>query len=51
MVEPRQWDRDMTAEIIDGKAFAADVREKVAGHVARLKADHERVRALKAQSD
>ena len=30
----------MTADIIDGKAFAADVREKVAGHVARLKADH-----------
>lgn len=30
----------MTATIIDGKAFAAVVREKVAGHVARLKADH-----------
>jgi len=30
----------MTAEIIDGKAFAATVREKVAGHVARLKAEH-----------
>jgi methylenetetrahydrofolate dehydrogenase (NADP+)/methenyltetrahydrofolate cyclohydrolase len=29
----------MTAEIIDGKAFAAKVREKVAGHVARLKND------------
>ena len=27
----------MTAQIIDGKAFAAKVREKVAGHVARLK--------------
>ncbi len=27
----------MTAQIIDGKAFAATVREKVAGHVARLK--------------
>jgi methylenetetrahydrofolate dehydrogenase (NADP+)/methenyltetrahydrofolate cyclohydrolase len=30
----------MSAKIIDGKAFAATVREKVAGHVARLKADH-----------
>ncbi|MDP2739025.1 MAG: bifunctional methylenetetrahydrofolate dehydrogenase/methenyltetrahydrofolate cyclohydrolase FolD [Pseudorhodobacter sp.] len=30
----------MSATIIDGKAFAAKVREKVAGHVARLKADH-----------
>ncbi len=30
----------MTAEIIDGKAFAAKVRAKVATHVARLKADH-----------
>ncbi|MDQ2092024.1 bifunctional methylenetetrahydrofolate dehydrogenase/methenyltetrahydrofolate cyclohydrolase FolD [Marimonas arenosa] len=30
----------MPAEIIDGKAFAADLRGKVAGHVARLKADH-----------
>jgi methylenetetrahydrofolate dehydrogenase (NADP+)/methenyltetrahydrofolate cyclohydrolase len=30
----------MTATVIDGKAFAATVREKVAGHVARLKADH-----------
>lgn len=30
----------MAAQIIDGKAFAATVREKVAGHVARLKADH-----------
>ncbi len=30
----------MTAQIIDGKAFAAQVREKVAGHVARLKQDH-----------
>lgn len=30
----------MTAEIIDGKAFAAGVRDKVAGHVARLKAEH-----------
>lgn len=27
----------MSAKIIDGKAFAATVREKVAGHVARLK--------------
>jgi methylenetetrahydrofolate dehydrogenase (NADP+)/methenyltetrahydrofolate cyclohydrolase len=30
----------MTAEIIDGKAFAARVREQVAAHVERLKADH-----------
>ena len=30
----------MTAQIIDGKAFAAQVREKVADHVARLKDDH-----------
>ena len=30
----------MSATIIDGKAFAASVRDKVAGHVARLKADH-----------
>ena len=30
----------MTAKIIDGKAFAARVREQVAGHVARLKGDH-----------
>ena len=30
----------MAATIIDGKAFAATVREKVAGHVARLEADH-----------
>ncbi len=30
----------MTATIIDGKAFAAEVRGKVSAHVARLKADH-----------
>ena len=30
----------MTAKIIDGKAFAARVRGEVAGHVARLRADH-----------
>jgi methylenetetrahydrofolate dehydrogenase (NADP+)/methenyltetrahydrofolate cyclohydrolase len=30
----------MVADRIDGKAFAATVREKVATHVARLKADH-----------
>ncbi|MDU8926078.1 bifunctional methylenetetrahydrofolate dehydrogenase/methenyltetrahydrofolate cyclohydrolase FolD [Alisedimentitalea sp. MJ-SS2] len=30
----------MTAQIIDGKAFAASVRDKVAGHVARLKSEH-----------
>lgn len=31
----------MTADIIDGKAFAATVREKVAAHVARLKDDND----------
>ncbi len=30
----------MTAQIIDGKAFAAKVREKVTGHVGRLKQEH-----------
>ncbi len=30
----------MTASIIDGKAFSAGLRDKVAGHVARLGADH-----------
>ena len=30
----------MPAQVIDGKAFAAKVRAQVAGHVARLKADH-----------
>ncbi|WP_425040935.1 bifunctional methylenetetrahydrofolate dehydrogenase/methenyltetrahydrofolate cyclohydrolase FolD [Primorskyibacter sp. S187A] len=30
----------MTAQKIDGKAFAADVRGQIAAHVARLKADH-----------
>ena len=30
----------MTAKIIDGKAFAATVRDKVGHHVAALKADH-----------
>jgi methylenetetrahydrofolate dehydrogenase (NADP+)/methenyltetrahydrofolate cyclohydrolase len=30
----------MTARVIDGKVFAARVREKVAEHVARLKAHH-----------
>ena len=30
----------MTAKIIDGKAFAERLRERIAGHVARLKADH-----------
>ncbi|KEP68260.1 methenyltetrahydrofolate cyclohydrolase [Thioclava dalianensis] len=30
----------MSASIIDGKAFAAGVREKVAGHVARLREEH-----------
>lgn len=31
----------MSAKIIDGKAFAAGVREKVAAYVARLKAEHD----------
>lgn len=31
----------MAANIIDGKAFAATVREKVAGHVTRLKEEHD----------
>ena len=31
----------MSASIIDGKAFASDVRAKVATHVARLKQDHD----------
>jgi len=31
----------MTAEIIDGKAFAATVRARVAEHVTRLKDDHD----------
>ena len=30
----------MTAQLIDGKAFAADVRARVAEHVTALKADH-----------
>ncbi len=30
----------MSADIIDGKAFAVTVREKVATHVTRLKSDH-----------
>lgn len=30
----------MTATLIDGKAFAATVREKVAAHVARIKEEH-----------
>ncbi|ARE39790.1 Methylenetetrahydrofolate dehydrogenase (NADP+) [Rhodovulum sp. P5] len=30
----------MSATLIDGKAFAASIRERVAGHVARLKDDH-----------
>lgn len=30
----------MAATVIDGKAFAGRVREKVAGHVARLKDEH-----------
>lgn len=31
---------DMTAQIIDGKAFAATLREKIAQHISRLKQDH-----------
>lgn len=31
----------MSAKIIDGKAFAAKIREQVAGHVAALKAEHQ----------
>lgn len=30
----------MTAQIIDGKAFAASLREKVAQHISRLRQDH-----------
>ena len=30
----------MTAKIIDGKRFAEDLRARIAGHVARLKAEH-----------
>lgn len=30
----------MTAQVIDGKAFAATIREKIASHVARLKEVH-----------
>ncbi len=30
----------MTATIIDGKSFAEGLRARIAGHVARLKADH-----------
>lgn len=36
----------MTAKIIDGKAFAAQIREKVAAHVVRLKSDHDMVPGL-----
>lgn len=36
----------MTAQRIDGKAFAATVREKVAGHVARLKEVHDLIPGL-----
>jgi methylenetetrahydrofolate dehydrogenase (NADP+)/methenyltetrahydrofolate cyclohydrolase len=35
-----ELEKSMTAQIIDGKAFAATVREKVAAHVARLKEVH-----------
>ena len=30
----------MTAQIIDGKAYAAGLRDRIAAHVARLKAEH-----------
>ncbi len=36
----------MTATIIDGKAFAARIRDQVAQHVARLKAEHDLVPGL-----
>ncbi|MEO0637082.1 MAG: bifunctional methylenetetrahydrofolate dehydrogenase/methenyltetrahydrofolate cyclohydrolase FolD [Pseudomonadota bacterium] len=36
----------MTASIIDGKAFAANVRSQVADHVARLKAEQDLVPGL-----
>ena len=36
----------MTATIIDGKAFAADVRGRVAEHVSQLRAEHDTVPGL-----
>jgi methylenetetrahydrofolate dehydrogenase (NADP+)/methenyltetrahydrofolate cyclohydrolase len=36
----KQIEADMTAKIIDGKRFAEDLRGRIAGHVARLKAEH-----------
>ena len=30
----------MTAKIIDGKAFAENLRGRIASHVARLKSEH-----------
>lgn len=36
----------MTAQVIDGKAFAAEVRGKVAEHVTRLKEQHDLVPGL-----
>ena len=30
----------MTADLIDGKAFAADLRARIAAQVAAMKADH-----------
>ena len=30
----------MTAQIIDGKTYAAGLRQRIAGHVSRLKAEH-----------
>ena len=36
----------MTAQIIDGKSYAAGLRQRIAAHVARLKADHDIVPGL-----
>ena len=36
----------MTAKILDGKAFSARIRERVAAHVAKLRADHDLVPGL-----
>src|SRR5690606_39410742 len=36
----KQIEADMTAKIIDGKAFAENLRSRIAGHVERLKAEH-----------
>ena len=36
----------MTAQILDGKAFSARIHEKVAAHVAKLRAEHDLVPGL-----